>query len=93
MEDDLEEFLLDMRSLDEIVLNYNVESTENCQSFTPHPLNAVAIIIITVIRESQANIEDICYYHYYLDDSGKRMIGFGSVNEVAGRIDQWLGHF
>ena len=94
MEDDLDTFLLDLSShLNETVINYSLEPTEECDQFAPHPLNAVAIVIVTVMYDSEDTGLTIYPYHCYLDDSGKRMIEFGSDGEVADRIDQWLSNF
>lgn len=52
----------------------------------PHPINAIAMVTIVVNSSSSV------YYYSYLDDCGKRMVGFGS-EEISEEIDEWLTTF
>ena len=87
IEVDLQEHLY---YLSENLLYYDIESTATCHQFAPHPSNAVAIVIVVVSYISDDIGRAVSSYHCYLDDCGKRMTGFGSDGEVAGRVDAWL---
>lgn len=94
MEDTLDDYMRNLTTLPGEVLSYSyINETAGYELFAPHPSNAVAIVIITVIYDSRELGRTQRSYHCYLDDSGKRMIGFGYDGEVADRIDQWLSTF
>lgn len=91
IEDDLQPHLAGLSTLpSERLLSYHVENTATCHQFAPHPSNAVAIVIVVVFYTSEDIGHTLSSYHCYLDDGGKRMTGFGSDGEVAGRVDAWL---
>ena len=95
IEEYLEEYLHNLTTLqNEVFVEAVISRKENIRWSTPHPTNAVAVLIITVqYTPDDPNDDTRYYYHCYLDDCGKRMTEFGSDGEIAERVDHWLEEY
>jgi hypothetical protein len=69
----------------ELLYDYNIDTPRNV--IGSHPNNALAILTLMMY-----STDGIFTEMYYLDDCGKRMIGFGS-QENTERVDRWLTIF
>ena len=95
IEEHLEEYLHNLTTLqNEVFVETVISRKETIRWPTPHPTNAVAILIITVQHTpDDPNDDTRYYYHHYLDNCGKRMTAFGSDGEIAERVDHWLEEY
>ena len=67
--------------------DYQIDTPRNVLNRVSHPNNAIAILTLMIY-----STDGIFTETYYLDDCGKRMVGFSSL-EHAEQVDRWLTIF
>ena len=82
IEERIPEFFLGL-----ILYDYNIDIPSNVVNRVSHPNNAIAILTLMMY-----STDGILTETYYLDDCGKRMAGFSSL-EHAEQVDRWLTIF